>query len=242
MIEGNLINSSKVLKEVLGLERDPVAVKFFKESIALTGFTMPSERRYCQSLMDSSQGERVILTAENISCPAAAWAFGIKKPPAKLKSGEMPAGMGIFASPSAAQNTLATMSRLKMGRYKMLALCPLSESPFNPDVIVIESSPEHLMWLALARVFNKGGRLHFSTAILQATCVDVTVMPFLTQTMNTSLGCYGCREATNLTANECVLGFPFKDLNLIVDSLQKLNERVMPRVRSKPVYKALLSR
>jgi uncharacterized protein (DUF169 family) len=242
MIQGSLINSSKVLKEILGLERDPVAVKFFKENTALTGFVIPSERRYCQFLMDSSQGDALILTAENISCPAAAWAFGLKKPPAKLKSGEMPAGMGIFDSPEAAKNTLASMSRLKMGKYKMVAVCPLASAPFAPDVIVVESSPEQLMWLALSRVFNKGGRLHFSTAILQATCVDVTVMPFLTQTMNASLGCYGCREATNLSMNECVLGFPVKDLDLIVDSLKKLNERVIPRVRSKPVYKALLSR
>jgi uncharacterized protein (DUF169 family) len=234
MIEGSLINSSRVLKEVLGLEREPVAVKFYKENVAVTGFVMPSERRYCQFLMDSSQGDALIL--------AAAWALGLKKPPAKLKSGEMPASMGIFGSPEAAKNTLASMSRLKMGKYKMVAICPLAMAPFNPDVIVVESSAEHLMWLALARVFNKGGRLHFSTAILQATCVDVTVMPFLSQHVNASLGCYGCREATNLTVNEGVMGFPAKDLDLIVDSLKKLNDRVIPRVRSKPVYKALLSR
>ena len=98
------------------------------------------------------------------------------------------------------------------------------------------------MWMALARVFETGGRLELNTAILQATCVDVTIIPFLTQTLNASLGCYGCREATNLQDSECVIGFPIKDLEVIVTSLEKLNEKAIPRVRGKTIYKALLER
>ena len=230
------------LKDILCLIREPVAVKFFEDNVALDGFELPSQRRYCQGLMDASEGKRLLLTADNVSCPAAAWALGFKGPPPKLSSGEMPASMGIFGSPAAAKNTLDTMPRLNMGKYKAVACCPLAEAPFEPDVVVIESVPEHLMWIALALVFESGGRLEFNTAILQATCVDVTIIPFLDQKLNASLGCYGCREATNLAEGECVLGFPIKDLDTIVRSLQKLNERAIPRVRSKIIYKSLKER
>ena len=124
----------------------------------------------------------------------------------------------------------------------MVACCPLAEAPFAPDVVVVESLPEHLMWIALALLFESGGRLQFDTAILQATCVDVTILPFLMQKMNATLGCYGCREATNLAENECVMGFPFKDLETIITSVQELNKKAIPRVRSKTVYQALLER
>ena len=230
------------LKDILCLIREPVAVKFFEDNVALDGFELPSQRRYCQGLMDASEGKRLLLTADNVSCPAAAWALGFKGPPPKLSSGEMPASMGIFGSPAAAKNTLDTMPRLNMGKYKAVACCPLAEAPFEPDVVVIESVAEHLMWVALALVFESGGRLEFNTAILQATCVDVTILPFLTQKLNASLGCYGCREATNLAEGECVLGFPIKDLDTIVRSLQKLNERAIPRVRNKIIYKSLKER
>jgi uncharacterized protein (DUF169 family) len=231
-----------VLKDVLGLSYEPIAVKFFEDKAALDGFELASERRYCQVLMSAAESRKLLLTADNIACPAAAWALGLKEPPPTLSSGEMPAKMGIFASPEAVKNTLNSMSRLPMGKYKMVACCPLGEAPFEPDVVVIESAPEHLMWIALALVFESGGRLEFSTAILQATCVDVTILPFLTQKLNASLGCYGCREATNLAEGECVLGFPIKDLDTIVHSLQKLKERAIPRVRSKIVYKSLKER
>ncbi len=134
------------------------------------------------------------------------------------------------------------MPRLEMGKYQMVACCPLGQAPFEPDVVVLESAVEHLMWVTLADVFETGGRLEFSTGILQATCVDGSIIPFLEQKMHVSLGCYGCREATNLAESECVLGFPIKDLEDIVNSLQRLNERAIPRVRSKAVYQALLSR
>jgi len=39
-----------------------------------------------------------------------------------------------------------------------------------------------------------------------------------------------------------VLGLPYKDLETVVTALQKLNEKAIPRVRGKTVYKALESR
>jgi uncharacterized protein (DUF169 family) len=238
----DLEKSSRTLTEILGMKHPPIAVKFFEKNEELEGFEVPPGRRYCQILMGAREGKKYMLTAGNIACPAAAWALGFKDPPLTLSSGEMPSAMGIFASPEAVRNTFATMPRLEMGKYKMVAACPLGRSPFEPDVVVIESEPEHLMWVALAKVFETGGRLDFSTAILQATCVDVTVLPFLTQKMNANLGCYGCREATNLMESETVLGFPIKDLDEIVGSLQKLNEKAIPRVRGKTIYKSLVSR
>jgi len=192
--------------------------------------------------MGAREGKKYLLTADNIACPAVAWALGFKEPPPTLSSGEMPFKMGIFASPEAVRNTLNSMTRLEMRKYKMVACCPLAEAPFEPDVVVIESDVEHLMWVALALLFETGGRLPLDTAILQATCVDVTIIPFIHKRLNASLGCYGCREATNLAESECVLGFPLKDLDRIVASLEKLNEKAIPRVRDKNVYKALLSR
>ena len=237
-----LKKAAAIMKDILGLTSEPIAVKFFENIIALDGFELPSERRYCQVLMGARDTKNLMLTAQNISCPAAAWALGLKEPPPKLSSGEMPASMGIFGNPAAAKNTLSTMPRLPMGKYKMVACCPLVQAPFEPDVVVLESTVEHLMWVALADVFETGGRLEFNTAILQATCVDGTIIPFLTQKIHASLGCYGCREATNLAESECVMGFPIEDLDNIVSSLQKLNERAIPRVRGKAVYKALLAR
>lgn len=181
-------HAATLLKGILGLACEPVAVKFLDQAKVPEGFQLSDPRRYCQLLMDASYGQRLVMNADNIACPAAAWALGLKEPPTQLSTGQMPAAMGIFGSADAAKNTLETMSRLEMGKYNMVAACPLSDAPFDPDVIVIESKVEHLMWVALGRAFGTGGRFEFSTAILQATCVDATVIPFLEQRLTPRWG------------------------------------------------------
>ena len=54
-----------------------------------------------------------------------------------------------------------------------------------------------------------------STAVLQATCVDATMIPHLEDRLNFSLGCYGCRDATDLAPAETVLGFPGRMLEAL---------------------------
>lgn len=237
-----LTQRAALMEEILGMPTSLVAVRFHEEFTRLPGYDLPDKRRYCQVLMEARRGRRVLLSPGNIACPAAAWALGFDDPPPRLISGEMPTAMGIFGNTEAVQHTFSTMQRLEMGRYKMVSLCPLEEAEDETDVVVVESMAEHLMWIALAHVFKTGGRLHFDTAVLQATCVDVTITPFVQQRMNMSIGCYGCREATDLAEGECVLGFPARYLEDIVDSLESLREKAMPRVRGKNVYRALLER
>lgn len=239
----NLARLAGYLESILGLERHPVAVKFVgKDEIAPAGFAAPPGRRYCQVLMEASEGKKVLLTPDTIACPASAAALGFKPLPQKLVTGEMLAAYGIFASKEAGRNTIHSMPRLPAGAYQAVAACPLGEAPCAPDVVVLEARPEHLMWVALASVRQVGGRLDFSTAILQATCVDGTILPFLSGKLNASLGCYGCREATNMGEAECILGFPGRDLEGIVRELEELASKALPRVRGKAVYHSLAGR
>jgi hypothetical protein len=59
--------AASVMKQILGLTYEPIAVKFLTEKTPLAGFEMPSERRYCQVLMGAREGEKLLLTADNIS-------------------------------------------------------------------------------------------------------------------------------------------------------------------------------
>ena len=225
-----------IMQKVLRLESSPVAVKFLEDPASLQGFTLAEKSRYCQALMRARRGESVYLTPNEITCPASARALGFKSPPEKLLSGEMPAAYGLFGSPEAASRTVGDMPVLEMGKYKAVALAPLAAAPFEPDVVVVEAKAEQVMWLALASMFTTGGRRTFSTGVLQATCVDATIVPFLSGEVNMSMGCYGCREATDMAPEEAIIGIPGRKLAEVVSSLERLGEKALPRVRSKTVY------
>jgi uncharacterized protein (DUF169 family) len=234
----NYVQSEKTMRETLGLSTSPVAVKFVPTGKTPPRLHAPDRRRFCQVLMEARRGEKRLLTPDNVSCPAVASALGFKPLPDKLASGEMPAAFGIFASPEAARRTIESMPRLEQGKYAAVAVLPLAKvgDGCEPDVVIVEGLPEQLMWLALACVHETGGRLEFSTAVLQATCVDAAILPFVTGKMNASFGCYGCREATDLAVEECVMGIPGGLLDTVVTNLRRLAAKAIPRVRAKSAY------
>jgi uncharacterized protein (DUF169 family) len=69
------------LKNILNLEREPVGVKFLKENDRRSlkdTYDGETKTRYCQALMRAGNGKKIMVTGENISCPASAAAFGLK--------------------------------------------------------------------------------------------------------------------------------------------------------------------
>jgi uncharacterized protein (DUF169 family) len=230
---------AKMLKEKTGMSTYPVGVKFIfqgdstivEEASKLTGY------RYCQALMEARHGKHVILDKDGIACPAAAAAFGFKPLPEGLKNGKGLIGFGITKHEETGQRMFRDMESIEPGKLKSLYLFPLETAIIEPDIVVIEDLVERLMWVVLAYLNVKGGqRVTSSTAVLQATCVDATIIPYKQKKINLSFGCYGCRNATDIEPSETVLGIPFSDFEDIAGYIEYLSLKAMPNSRSKSAY------
>jgi len=228
---------SQKLEEILGLDTPPVAIKIVKTEESLPDIKLPAQNsRYCQLLMLAKRGQTLMLTADKIACPAAKAALGLGPLVEKISSGEMLCTLGLFTSKEAAAKTMSMIPRIKLGSVKAVVAGPLKDFPMQPDVVVVESVPEHIMWLGLAANYKEGGRLTFNSSIFQAECVDVTTVPYLTGEVNMTPGCYGCRQATDTPPEHMFIGIPAKLLPEIVESLEALSKKAMKAVREKSVY------
>lgn len=230
---------AEILSRTVGLHASPVGVRFVETSTAQNA---EQDYRFCQAVMQARKGQNVTITKDHITCPAAAAALGFKQLPPNLQDGSMLCGYGIFKEKSAGMHVMNTMPRLELGRYTAVEIKPLDAFDSCPDVVIIEDEPEKLMWIALAYLNENGGRLEFSTSILQAVCVDSAVLPFLNQKINMSFGCYGCRDATDAQTNEALLGFPGSKLPVVTANLEYLQNQAIPRSRAKNVYQAFVNR
>jgi len=226
---------------ILGLTGSPIGVRLLAPGLPLPEGAMSlRQHRYCQALMKARRGQSVTLDSEGIACPAAAAAFGFKALPEGLANGKGLVGFGIAVEASVGAAMFAGMPRLEPGRVGALHLFPLGASLQEPDVVVVEDEVEKLMWIALAYLNATGGqRLVGSTAILQATCVDSTIVPVLENRLNYGYGCYGCREATDLAPGEAVLGFPGPILQGVLHNLEFLGGKAIANSRAKKPWKAL---
>ncbi len=231
----------QLLKDVLGIIREPVAAKMVRDEaelseMDLSQYDADTKYRYCQAVMQAGEGQKVLLSAGNFACAAAAAAFGISPLHPKLASGEAHYNVGTFGTQEAAHRIMSEMPRLETGKYAFILVSPLRSCEFQPDVVLVEAVPENLMWLALASIYTTGERLQFSTSVVQATCVDSTIVPFTTGRPNATLGCTGCREATDLQPSENLIGIPFSVWSGIIKNLANMQD-IIAKNRRKGSFK-----
>jgi len=228
---------------LLGLSALPVGVRFVTEAEERIVGDSPEKlrhHRYCQALMKARRGLNVTLDGEELSCPAAAATFGFRPLPEGLQSGRALVGAGIVSDEKVGQKMLQNTPKLEPGSVSKLHLFALDKAEYVPDVVVVEDEAEKLMWIALAYLHATGGqRVMSATSVLQAACGDATVVPYIEKRLNFGLGCYGCRDATDIGPNETVLGFPADVLLPIVSHLEFLAGKAIPTSRSKRALKAL---
>jgi uncharacterized protein (DUF169 family) len=233
--------NAESIRQILGLKTYPVGVKFYFDGESIPpNIRKLNQYRYCQALMEARNGDHVLLDAEGMSCPAAAASFGFKPLPEGLKSGKILIGFGIVQNEEAGKRIFEGMVGLEPNTLRVLYLFPLEEAVTAPDIIVVEDEVEKLMWFALAKLNIQGGkRVESSTAVLQATCVDATLIPYVKKQFNMSFGCYGCRDATDIGLNEAVMGFPFDEFEGIAAALEFLSKKAIPNSRSKKAFAVL---
>ncbi len=229
---------------ILGLATSPVGVGFIGENADYPdGAGVLRRHRCCQALMKARRDQEVLLDARGVTCPAAAAAFVFKTLPEGLKSGKGLAGFGIVSDEAIRKRMFEVMPHLNAGTIRAIHLYPIGSARHVPDVVVVEDEIERLMWIALAYLHATGGaRIASSTAILQATCVDSTIISYLSRRLNLSYGCYGYRDTTDIGPHETVLGFPGSLLEPITAHLKFLDQKAIPTSRGNHAYAMLRDR
>ena len=230
---------SDELTNLLGLPLPPVGMKLIKDDYIPEGWERGDKMTFCQFIMLAREGRRLIADADNISCPNGSSALGFMDVPPKLQSGEFLERIGVFEQ-SAGAEMVAAVPRFERDEFRRIALARLPDVAFEPDLVLIETLPEQIMWLNLASIHAGGGRLSFSTSVSNGTCSDLTVVPYRSGSLNVTAGCYGCRNATNVPDEYLYASFPAEKLEGLVKALQNLGVKAMPRTRGKKAYNRLM--
>ncbi len=232
----NYAECSKRIVEILGLKHEPVAISLIKKGQPIPqGYPEPEKPiRHCQSIMRARKGECLVVPASKHACPVGASALGLMPVPEKVTSGKFHFALGMYKDEEAAKHTIDVRPHIELESMAATFVCPLSKATSPADVIVVTGTPEQIYWLLpAAMTYEKGGRVTLETASFQATCIDSTILPYLTGIPNISLGCYGCRKSTDIAPEEMLVGFPGADLDRVVGILEKLKEKPIPACREK---------
>ena len=195
------------IKERLGLEKSPVAVKLFldKKDIPEGIQKIEENLRHCEMVQRAVQGEIFYSTAKEQQLCNGAGALGLMEPPEKVKSGEMHYSLGKFSSLGSAKRTLDVIPRIDP-IMEAIAYAPLETALYGPDIVIIICNPQQAMQLAQAMVYTSVDRFTADFAGIQSICADAVAGPYTTKRPNITLGCDASRKFADIKPYEVIVG------------------------------------
>lgn len=222
---------AEVIKSVLKLRGEPVAVKLVREGESVPErYAEPeAQMSHCQAVFRAREGESFWLPLSAHNCLVGTSALGMTPTNEKVASGEFHLGIGMHDSKEAVAKMISDrlIPEASIGEI----VCPLKDADFEPDVVTIEDIPERIYWIVPLMTAEEGGRATFSTSPFQCACEDITSVPICTGRPNISLGCFGCRKKTSMAADELALGIPFAMIPDVVAHLERYDGTVMTKAK-----------
>ncbi|MGD0237628.1 MAG: DUF169 domain-containing protein [Syntrophorhabdales bacterium] len=224
----------EILSDILSLRWNPVAVSLIEADAPMPDAPPPPAKlRHCQSIMAARRGYSLLMTPRCHACPDGTHILGMTEIPPKLASGELYLRFGKLDSVDAARQMVKERPHLPGHSIGATLVAPLKDAIHTPDVIIIAANPEQMMWLCMAASYYSGQRFDFKVSGYNALCVEATVIPFTTGKINISLGCYGCRGASDISDDLMFMGIPLAEMPRIIRGLGELGKKAIPDSRAK---------
>jgi len=199
----------------------PVGVKFLAnrpDRIA----RLAENLALCEMLKRAQEGNVFFVDKENHTCEAGLYVLGQADAPEPYTSGEFGAGLKIFEEARSASRLYHYIPRIGKGVANHIAFSPLSELPFDPDVLIIlaKTSQTEILLRAMSYRTGKMWLSKYSPAI---GCAWIYVYPYVTGELNytiTGLG-HGMRRRKLFPEGYQLVSIPF---DLLPSMLQALRD------------------
>lgn len=213
----------KLLRKAYQLKYFPVGIKFLKKEGEFPGFQKVKRKKtVCSFIKLAARGESFFLDKNSISCPGGLRWMGFPSKLAKTFLYELFLGRieKIKSSPGVAKKFLESLPRPpKEGRYKKIFFSPLKNYSFEPDVILIITTPRQA-YRIIATVYLNDRRL-VKIIPLSAACHGVITIPFVTKEVNVSLIDPVARQLGGYNEEDVLVGIPKERFFLLTSNLKK---------------------
>lgn len=199
--------------KMLRLTSYPVAVKLFEEiadfeKVRYKGKSVMLQQKrlaVCQIFAHARYYGRLnAATREKLDlCRLGADAFGFPVTDyTKVYSGT------YFDCDETARKMIETTPKFKRDLYKVILVAPLEKSPIYPDVVLFYGNTAQILRLVHGYLYDKGGRLEFSSSGDAGACADPVVIPMETGKPSIGIPCNGGRVLSWPSDNDLVCGVP----------------------------------
>ncbi len=217
------------LKEILKLEREPVAIKWsVREPKNIK--KEEGKSRFCTKLDKASNGEIFYSTVDQEECMGGMRYSGMKdrkELPKNMQSGAFLVPAGVYKSIPAVQRSWQENMPIEAGIFDAVIFSPLSKVDFEPDIIFLVCNSEQAMMILHANAYDSGS--HGLGADSGPICSSMASVPYLTGKVTYGFGDIGSRNNMNLKPEDVMVTIPAGDMGRILDNLIEMKGKTFFR-------------
>ncbi len=208
------------LQELLGLSSAPVAIRFQATPPPGIPRIDAAKASSCTYWKEASVGKTFFTEApDHYNCPIGAYTHGLDLPAPQMQ--ELQGVLGtMFSLGYLRQEEVPGIPR-RQEAFGVAVYAPLTDAPFEPDVILMIGNPRQIMLLSEAA--QAAGVGSESGLMGRPTCAAIPEA-LRTQHGVASLGCIGNRIYTGLADDELYFALPGKHLAAVTEKLATIVE------------------
>lgn len=217
--------SGEKLKNILKLEREPVAIKWsLREPKNIE--KEKEKSRFCTKLGKAMQGEKFYATCEEEECMGGLRYSGLKNPkefPKNMRSGSFLVPGGVYKSIPAVQRSWKNNLAVEPDIFRAVIFAPLIMAEFEPDVIFLVCNSQQAMLILHANAYDSGS--HGLGADSGPICSSMAAVPYLTGEVTYGFGDIGSRRNMEIKQDEVMVSVPASDLERIINNLEEMKTK-----------------
>lgn len=129
----------------------------------------------------------------------------------------------IYGTKAASLRNLVNEYTIIPNVYRYLAIAPLSDCPFDPDIVVLFGNPKQMMYASRALQWNTGITPKSRTG--PGTCSSSWAEAYMTGEPRYTLGCFGVFSVMAMNPNHVALSIPSESMPQMASTLNIWNKR-----------------
>jgi uncharacterized protein (DUF169 family) len=208
---------SELLKEVLGLTKEPLAISFTNEEISDGQY---EKTLICKALKRAAEGDCFVIDEKVSTCPGGSRSCGF----AEVTREQKRRLQRFMTKGGKLTSTIVSFERIQKltiqpptGLADRLVICPLEKTKIRPDIVLFQCNPEQACRLITLDTYWDG--ISPKQQVIGPLCHSSITYPIMTGCTNMTMGDWTTRRQQKFEPDVLFLSIPYERLHNLITAI-----------------------
>ena len=206
-----------LLKRVLGLKKEPLAITFTNDEVSEGLYEKTS---ICKALKRAAEGDCFVIDEKVETCPGGSRYCGFTEFAGQQKrrlQRFLTKGEKLTSSIVSFERMLKLTVQPPTGLAERLVICPLEKTTLRPDIVLFQCNPEQACRLITLDTFWDG--ISPKQQVIGALCHSSITFPVMTGCTNITTGDWTARKQQGFESDILFLSVPYERVHNLIAAI-----------------------